>query len=163
MLFAQVLAKGQLGEFVSAEAHLDELIEVMQLNPSGPTLDRAFVSLTAPLAARITGVIDRSTAAEEAAHAILSSSSATPVVAEIARFGQSLLAVQRGDAAAAGEQYRSLTLSGTLSGIGIVFGMPDSHILGLLAHTMGDLDRAMVHFEDALDFCRRAGYRPGAP
>ena len=25
---------------------------------------------------------------------------------------------------------------------------------------MGDLNQAMVHFEDALDFCRRAGYRP---
>ncbi len=25
---------------------------------------------------------------------------------------------------------------------------------------MGDLDQAMAHFEDALVFCRRAGYRP---
>ena len=47
-----------------------------------------------------------------------------------------------------------------LSGIGIIFGLHDSHILGLLAQTLGDLDQALVHFEDALDFCRRAGYRP---
>ena len=33
-------------------------------------------------------------------------------------------------------------------------------MLGLLAHTMGDLDQAMTHFEDALAFCRKAGYRP---
>ncbi|MCH9035719.1 MAG: tetratricopeptide repeat protein [Chloroflexi bacterium] len=33
-------------------------------------------------------------------------------------------------------------------------------ILGLLAHTMGDLDQAAAHFEDALAFCRKAGYRP---
>ncbi len=39
-------------------------------------------------------------------------------------------------------------------------GIHDSQILGLLAQTMGDLDQAMAHFEDALDFCRRAGYRP---
>ncbi len=33
-------------------------------------------------------------------------------------------------------------------------------ILGLLAHTMGNLDQAATHFEDALAFCRKAGYRP---
>ena len=33
-------------------------------------------------------------------------------------------------------------------------------ILGLLAHTMGNLDQAVDHYEDALAFCRKAGYRP---
>ena len=33
-------------------------------------------------------------------------------------------------------------------------------LLGLLAQTMGNLDRAIAHFEDALAFCRKAGYRP---
>ncbi|MFQ6028621.1 MAG: LuxR C-terminal-related transcriptional regulator [Dehalococcoidia bacterium] len=33
-------------------------------------------------------------------------------------------------------------------------------VLGLLAHTMGNLDQAVKHFEDALAFCRKAGYRP---
>ena len=28
-----------------------------------------------------------------------------------------------------------------------------------LAHTMGNLDQAAQHFEDALTFCRNAGYR----
>ena len=32
--------------------------------------------------------------------------------------------------------------------------------MGLLAQTMGNLDQAMTHFEDALAFCRKAGYRP---
>ena len=32
--------------------------------------------------------------------------------------------------------------------------------LGLLAHTMGHLDAADRHFEDALAFSRNAGYRP---
>ena len=58
--------------------------------------------------------------------------------------------------AAARYRYDSLAPSG----IGIVFGLHNSQILGLLAQIMGDLDQAMVHFEDALDFCRRAGYRP---
>ncbi len=33
-------------------------------------------------------------------------------------------------------------------------------LLGLLAQTMGKLDEAASHFEDALAFCRKAGYRP---
>ena len=33
-------------------------------------------------------------------------------------------------------------------------------LLGLLAQTMGKLDDAAAHFEDALAFCRKAGYRP---
>ena len=156
LLFGRVLTDCQIGEFDSAEARLDELFEVMQLNPSGPTVDRAFFSLSAPLAARITGVVDRSKVSEEAAHTVLSNSSAIPIVVEITKYGPSLLAVQRGDAAAAREQYGSMALTG----IGIIFGLPDSQILGLLAQTMGELDQAMAHFEDALDFCRRAGYRP---
>ena len=33
-------------------------------------------------------------------------------------------------------------------------------LLGLLSQTMGNLDQALDHFEDALSFCRKAGYRP---
>ena len=33
-------------------------------------------------------------------------------------------------------------------------------LLGLLCVTLGRLDEAEVHFESALSFCRRAGYRP---
>ena len=33
-------------------------------------------------------------------------------------------------------------------------------LLGLLCQTMGNLDQASEHFEDALNFCRKAGYRP---
>jgi len=32
--------------------------------------------------------------------------------------------------------------------------------LGLLSQTMGNLDQAAAHFEDALAFCRNVGYRP---
>ena len=33
-------------------------------------------------------------------------------------------------------------------------------IKGLLAQTMGNLGDSQNHFEDALTFCRKAGYRP---
>ncbi len=42
----------------------------------------------------------------------------------------------------------------------MVVGPCVSRVLGLLAHTMGELDQAVVHFEDALSFCCKAGYRP---
>ncbi len=38
--------------------------------------------------------------------------------------------------------------------------MSGDRVLGLLAQTMGNIDQASGHFEDALAFCRRAGYRP---
>ena len=33
-------------------------------------------------------------------------------------------------------------------------------VLGLLAHTMGQPEKIAFHFEEALAFCRKAGYRP---
>ena len=40
------------------------------------------------------------------------------------------------------------------------FHIAGDRMLGLLAHTMGELDRAADHFEDSLNYCRNAGYRP---
>ena len=38
--------------------------------------------------------------------------------------------------------------------------MSVDRLLGLLSQTMGKLDQAETNFEDALAFCRKAGYRP---
>ncbi len=38
--------------------------------------------------------------------------------------------------------------------------MAADRLLGLLSSTMGQVGQAMAHFEDALAFCRKAGYRP---
>ena len=40
---------------------------------------------------------------------------------------------------------------------GIING---DRLLGLLSLTMGCLDQAATHFDDALAFCRKGGYRP---
>ena len=57
----------------------------------------------------------------------------------------------------AGEQYKAIKQwSGTiLNPI-----LATDRLLGLLAHTMGNLVQAGSHFEDALTFSRKAGYRP---
>ena len=33
-------------------------------------------------------------------------------------------------------------------------------LIGLLSQTMGNMDQSAAHFEEALAFCRKAGYRP---
>ena len=73
--------------------------------------------------------------------------------------GPALLAVQSGDGAAARERYDAL-VGAPGQEILIVMGISTLRLLGLLAYTMGDMDQAAAHFEDALAFCRNAGFRP---
>ncbi len=76
--------------------------------------------------------------------------------ATMARVGLALVAVQRNDMAAAEEQYTALA---PVPGI-MVFYIGTDQVLGLLSVTLGRLDQAVAHFEDSLEFCRNAGYRP---
>jgi len=158
LLASRVCLEYQIGHFDEGEGYLERLLEAKALITPGPTIEYATTALLIPWAGRITGVVDRSEIAEEAADAVLSSPFATPLTAALARLGLALLAVERRDVALATEQYASLkTLQGTVLPALSVTG---DRILGLLAHTMGDLDRAASHFGEALAFCRNAGYRP---
>jgi len=107
--------------------------------------------------ARITGVPDRLEIAEAAAESYFSEQSVAPGLAMWAKVGMALLAVQKGDQSAAEEHYAYLQgQRGTM----ILMVSSADRLLGLLSQTMGNLDQAMAHFEDALAFCRKAGYRP---
>ncbi len=106
--------------------------------------------------ARITGVPGRLEIAEAAAEALLSAQSLRPVAALYAKAGLALLAVLKDDQSAAKEHYAYLlghrgTMIWTLSSC--------DRLLGLLSQTMGSMDQAVAHFEDALTFCQK-GYRP---
>ena len=68
-----------------------------------------------------------------------------------------LLAVQKGDRLAAGEHHAYLL--GNRNTMIFTVSSAD-RVLGLLAQTMGNLAQASSHFEEALAFCRKAGYRP---
>ncbi len=57
----------------------------------------------------------------------------------------------------AAEQYSALEPHRNTAGFNF---LTVDRVLGILAHTMGDSDQGAVHFEDALAFCRKAGYRP---
>lgn len=109
-----------------------------------------------PLVARISGEVKRAEEAEALAESVVSVPGGFPYPATVARLGLALLAVQRGDATAAGEQYAALQ---SVPSIMLLLVSTD-RVLGLLCTTMGQLDQAAAHFEASLDFCRRAGYRP---
>ncbi len=65
--------------------------------------------------------------------------------------------MERRDVKAATQLYSALQ---TALGILVNHTINGDRLLGLLAQTMGNLDQATGHFEDALAFCRKAGYRP---
>ena len=159
LLGTRALLEHQLGETELGEVHLERLLTgwrsvgagVLGLQ-SDPVLVTAFV-------ARITGNSDRFEFVQEAAGQVVTSPRSSPREVVSAKAGLGLIAVSAREASVARAQYAALEPhGGTMSGyVGLV---STDRILGLLAHTMGNLDDAATHFEDALAFCRKAGYRP---
>lgn len=146
-----------LGEFQQGEEHLKQMQEIMRGTAPNPGPAYADTSLVSHFASRMTNSTDHLDVAGKAAHVILSSPLANPFWIEIVRTGLALKAVETQDHALAQEQYLSLCgLQGKMRGSFICA----ERLSGLLAHTMGDLDQAAAHFEEALIFCRSAGYRP---
>ena len=148
----------ETGEPGEGEAYLKQALDIISLTPPGPTLEHAYLALTIAEICRITGKFDRSDVAEISGHAVLSNKSAMPLFRLMARVGLAVIAVVRRDTEKSGGHYAAL-----LSHAGTMLGrceMCGDRLLGLLSQTMGNLDQAMSHFEDALTFCRKAGYRP---
>jgi DNA-binding CsgD family transcriptional regulator len=152
----------QVGEFGQGEVYLVRFLESILMPSPESTLQisvwhNTIKAVLIPMLAQISGVANRFDAAEAAARVILSAPSVPPMVAKFARTGLALMAHLRRDIAAAREQYDTLASHrGTISS----FLIADDRLLGLLSATQGQLDQAMVHFEDALAFCRKASYRP---
>jgi ATP/maltotriose-dependent transcriptional regulator MalT len=151
-----VLLEYESGDFDAGAGYLKRFLETAPPAGARPGAQYAFQAQVLPWVARITGVLDRLDAAAAAAQTVLSSPFAIPYYALWSRAGLGLVAVLRGDVAAATEQYEALELS---RGV-MLWATSSDHVLGLLAHTMGNLDRAVEHFEDTVAFCRKAGYRP---
>ncbi len=147
----------ETGNFSQGEAHLERTLEIMAQAPPGPSAPYSWPAIAIPHAAYISGVSVNLSEAAEAARIVLSSPSATPLYTTGVRCGLGLQAIIQGNAQAAAEQYASLEI---VQGILVPFHITGDRVLGLLAQTMGESDKAAKHFEDALAFCRKAGYRP---
>ena len=156
ILFRRVLLEHETGESAQGEVYLERLLEAMRKAGPAQMLASALTSPTITAIARITGVPGRLEIAEAAAAVVLGKQSVTPHFVAFSKIGLALLAVQKGDQAAAAEHYAYLLGKRST----IILTASVDRILGLLSQTMGNLDQATVHFEDALTFCRKAGYRP---
>ena len=149
----------ETGNFEQGSNYLDALIQAMNQNASGTPQPFAVAALVIASVSRITGFTDRCQAAEEAAGVILSSPYDIPRFSLAARVGLGIVAVQRGDVDTAEKQYTALyPVRDTYL---MVLDMSSvQHRLGLLAQTLGKLDLAAGHFEEALALCRKTDYRP---
>ena len=115
-------------------------------------------SVVVPLASLQTGKTQGLERARELAQTGLSSS-IPPLLTVMARSGLALIAIIENDVGAAREHYDALhPYRGIL--VPNCAGCTVDRLLGLLSRSMGDLDQAVEHFEDALAFCRMASYRP---
>ena len=156
-LSIMIMLEYDVGNYCQGHQYLERFLEVMELTPPGPRAAFIFASILIPRVARLTGDVQRFSVASDAAHAVLSLPSAAPVYYLLAQCGLALQAVVSGDAGSARDQYTAILSE---RGTYIAWFNSGDRLLGLLAYTSGDLDNAAVHFEDALAFCRKAGYRP---
>ena len=152
-LNSRILLEYEVGAFDKGEVFLERLLDLMQTTPSGPTVERGLAAFSISTANRIRSVIDRLDVAEETATEILLSPFRTPLIEYLADVALGLVAIERGDAAAAGDHYGKLKRVRDLAPSVLI---STDRVLGLIAHAMTDLDGAIDHFEDALAFCRKA-------
>ncbi|MCH8350568.1 MAG: AAA family ATPase [Chloroflexi bacterium] len=156
ILGTRVMLEYEVGEYSQGETFMQRLLEAMTGAPPGPSAEYAFSAQVIAKVARITGVTDRLEVAESAGMTVVSSPAAVPLAVSLARIGLSLVAVHRGDVGAAQENYAFFDSQRGIA----YFDFSVDRLLGLLSQTMGNLDQAAAHFEEALAFCRKAGYRP---
>ena len=151
----RALVEHQVGDFQRGATYLERVLEFVSEAPPEPTLLYMYSALTIPGVAIITGDTDHLDTAHAAIQSLLTSRHATELVSMTGRTGLAMIAAQRGDIAAAEEQYASLA---SVRGA-FLSHMSNDRLLGVLTRTMGRLDRSISHFEDAVEFCRQAGCR----
>ena len=155
LLSTRIILEYQLGQFDDGARFLERLLEGAEAAPAWPIFDHVAVASTIPNIARITGVMERFDIAEKSAEIAISSPHVIPAFSMTAQSGLVLIAVMRRDRSACEELYRIAADQGYYH-----YPIVGGRLLGLLARTMGNLDKAVEHFEDALAFCRTRGYRP---
>ncbi|MFQ6030383.1 MAG: AAA family ATPase, partial [Dehalococcoidia bacterium] len=157
LLVHRVLLEFEQGNVQRGSGYLERLKEVLHSPAATSRTQYAMATLAMAMVARITGSSRDYDRIEWAAQSAISSGFATPVTSTLANAGLGLLAVVAEDAKMAGTQYSTLEPIAS----SMIWSMISiDRVWGLLAHTMGDLEKAVDHFLDSLNFCRQAGYRP---
>ena len=158
LLSTRTMLELEVGDVATARLYLQRLIDIMRSTPRGSTPEHAVTSVVLAIGATLDDAIEDSDLTTEAADTVLLAPSPTPVIALMAHVAMALIAYKRRDARLADNQYRALRdRSGMLA---LPAGINIDRVLGLLARIMGKPDDAARHFEDALAYCSKAGYRP---
>ena len=114
----------------------------MRLSPAAAGPEYMGPAILIPTIARMTGSHEQLDVAEAAAQAILDAKSATYASNFVAWASLGLIAMLREDLTTVRQMYTNLEPRR-----GLLTGYLSDTILGLLAHTLDDLDQAAVHFE----------------
>lgn len=145
LLGTRVLLECEQGDFEHGDMYLRQLVEAIRLGPPGPNWESSVPAMVIPIVARITGNSDQIETAEAAAETVVSSPSVSPIHAASARMGLALIAISRGEVASAKMQYKALeTLRGLMAPW---MWICTDRVLGLLSHTLGDLNNAAEYHQ----------------
>ena len=152
----RTLLEYQTGETDQGEIYLDILIELLRLN-SDRNFSTGRTSMAIAEIARITGVPSHMATAKVAVEKALLAPNITPALALYAKAALAMIAVQEDDKSVAAKHYDDLqgevgTMLWTVTSV--------DRLLGRLSQTINDLEQSAAHFEDAVSFSRKAGYRP---
>ncbi len=150
------LLEYETGNFEQGAAYLDTLTSALRGLSPDPASGGTRGAMGAAIVSRISGDANGLEVAETLARGVLASPNATPLRKIEARSVMAMAALHRADAALAAEQYSRIEgakgrMLSDLSG---------DRLLGLLAQQAGRYGESAAHFEDALAFCRKAGYLP---
>ena len=158
-LAMHALVEYESGDFDAGTAYLARLQEVSETVPApGPIAEHAFLAGAISITARIADSDERLDSAAASAATLLSLPRLVPALALVARTASALIAVQRRDAEGAERYYRAIEPhKGSAC---FIIPLSFDRLLGLLAATADQMDRALMHYEEGLAFCDRAGYRP---
>ena len=148
----------EIGGSAQGDINFQSFLEIIRGIPLIPGLLHPHAALAIPLIGRITGRLDDADLARQVAEVVVSSPHASSELAGIARAGLALLETLEGHISEVRKHYEELKI---WQGATVHFvALSGDRLLGILAQEIGETGQAEVHFEDALVFCRKAGYRP---
>ena len=132
------LIEYEVGDFRQGEVYLEQMLELLRQAPEG-VWRAEFSPFIIPIIARISGAGAGLEAAKTVAQGVLSDPSNPPLIAMSCSTTLALVAVVQEDTRAAHEQYEVLKSVRAAEWYGL---MSTDRVLGLLSHTMGELDQA---------------------
>jgi DNA-binding CsgD family transcriptional regulator/tetratricopeptide (TPR) repeat protein len=157
LLSGRAMLECETGNVEQSEWYLDLLLR--EGIPEAQSHRGMDPNIAVPMVARITGHDERIELAEAINTGILTWPAVTPWYRELAQVGLALTALQHHDHTMIQVCYDALRLVQGRMPHGCPYISGD-RLSGLLANACGMTEMATTHFEDALLFCRQAGYWP---